>query len=108
MCRTRLSDKLKVFATRCLTVQYVKICDKLRAFADSIKLLSQNKTAAESCQLLREAYGEHVPSQDMYANKEHGKSLKRYVDAELQALLNEDKPQTQKQFSEKDRQMGTT
>ena len=32
-----------------------------------------NKTAAESCRLLKEAYGDHVPSQDTC---EHGFGLK--------------------------------
>lgn len=72
------------------------------------------KTAAESYRLLREAYGEHAPSQDTcerwfrrfnhgdfdVADKEHGKPPKRYEDAELQALLDEDDAQTQKQLAE--------
>ncbi|EGI58037.1 Mariner Mos1 transposase [Acromyrmex echinatior] len=72
------------------------------------------KTAAESYRLLREAYGEHAPSQDTcerrfrrfksgdfdVADKEHGKSSKRYEDVELQALLDEDDSQTQKQLAE--------
>ena len=33
-------------------------------------------------------------------DKEHGKSSKRYEDVELQALLDEDDLQTQKQFAE--------
>ena len=72
------------------------------------------KTAAGSYRLLREAYGEHAPSQDTcercfrrfksgdfdVANKEHGKPPKRYEDVELQALLDEDDSQTQKQLAE--------
>ena len=72
------------------------------------------KTAAESYRLLREAYGEHAPSQDTcerwfrrfksgdfdVADKEHGKPQKRYEDVELQALLDEDDSQTQKQLAE--------
>ena len=72
------------------------------------------KTAAESYRLLREAYGEHAPSQDTcerwfrrfksgdfdVADKEHGKPSKRYEDVELQALLDEDDSQTQKQLAE--------
>ena len=67
------------------------------------------KTAAESYRLLREAYGEHAPSQDTcerwfrrfksgdfdVADKEHGKPSKRYEDVKLQALLDEDDSQTQ-------------
>jgi len=72
------------------------------------------KTAAESYRLLREAYGEYTPSQDTcerwfqrfksgdfaVAHKEHGKPPKRYEDVELQALLDEDDSQTQKQLAE--------
>ena len=61
------------------------------------------KTAAESYRLLREGYGEHVPSLDMceqwfqrlessdfeVADKEHGKPPKKFEDVELQALLDE-------------------
>jgi len=72
------------------------------------------KTTAESYRLLREAYGEHTPSQKTYerwfqcfkigdfdiVNKEHGKPPKKYEDVELQALLDEDDSQTQKQLVE--------
>ena len=72
------------------------------------------KTAAESYRLLREAYGEHAPSQDTcerwfrrfksgdfdVADKENGKPSKRYEDVELRALLDEDDSQTQKQLAE--------
>ena len=72
------------------------------------------KTAAESYRLLREAYGEYAPSQDTcerwfrrfksgdfdVADKEHGKPPKRYENAELQALLDEDDAQTQKQLAQ--------
>jgi len=34
------------------------------------------------------------------ADKEHGKPLKKYEDVELQALLDEDDSQTQKQLAE--------
>lgn len=64
--------------------------------------------------MVREAYGEHAPSQNTcerwfrrfksgdfdVANKEHGKPPKRYEDAELQALLDEDDAQTQKQLAQ--------
>ena len=67
-----------------------------------------------SYRLLREAYGEHAPSQDTcerwfrrfksgdfdIADKEHGKPSKRYEDVELQALLDEDDLQIQKQLAE--------
>ena len=72
------------------------------------------KIAAESYRLLGEAYGEHAPSQKTcerwfqrfkigdfdVANKEHGKPPKKYEDVELQALLDEDDSQTQKQLAE--------
>lgn len=72
------------------------------------------KTAAESYRLLGEAYGEHAPSQKTcerwfqrfkigdfdVADKEHGKPPKKYEDVELQALLDEDDSQTQKQLAE--------
>ncbi|XP_039313972.1 uncharacterized protein LOC105206643 [Solenopsis invicta] len=52
------------------------------------------KTAAESYGLLREAYGEHAPSQRTQ------KPPKRYEDVELQSLLDEDDSQTQTQLAE--------
>jgi len=72
------------------------------------------KTAAESYRLLEEAYSEHAPSQKTYerwfqcfkigefniADKEHEKPSKKYEDVELQALLDEDDSQTQKQLAE--------
>jgi len=72
------------------------------------------KTAAESYRLLGEAYGEHAPSQKTceqwfqrfkigdfdVADKEHWKPLKKYEDVELQALLDEDDSQIQKQLAE--------
>nr|AAC16610.1 transposase [Drosophila simulans]AAC16611.1 transposase [Drosophila simulans]AAC16615.1 transposase [Drosophila simulans] len=72
------------------------------------------KTAAESHRMLVEAFGEQVPtvktcerwfqrfkSGDFDVDdKEHGKPPKRYEDAELQALLDEDDAQTQKQLAE--------
>jgi len=67
------------------------------------------KTAAESYQLLGEAYGEHASSQktcerwfqhfkigDFDVAEEHGKPPKKYENVELQALLDEDDSQTQK------------
>ena len=70
------------------------------------------KTTAESYRLFGEAYGEQAPSQKTYerwfqpfkigdfdvADKEYGKP-KKYEDVELQALLDEDDLQTQKQQS---------
>ena len=73
------------------------------------------KTVAESYRLLREVYGERVPSQDMcerlfryfknddfeVAEKKHGKTPKEFeLESELQALLDEDDLQTQKQLVE--------
>jgi len=72
------------------------------------------KTAAELYRLLGEIYSEHAPSQktcerwfqrfkigDFYiADKEHGKPPKKYEDVELQALLDEDDSQTQRQLAE--------
>ena len=67
------------------------------------------KTAAESYRLLGEVYGEHRKNRvnngfkigdfDV-ADKEHGKPPKKYEDVELQALLDEDDSQTQKQLAE--------
>ena len=46
-------------------VQYVEIYTEQRAFADGLNFCFHlKKTAAESYRLLREAYGEHTPSQD--------------------------------------------
>jgi len=72
------------------------------------------KTAAESYRLLGEAYGEYAPSQKTcerwfqrfkigdfdIADKEFGKPPKKYEDVELQALLNENDSQTQKQLAQ--------
>jgi len=72
------------------------------------------KTAAESYRLLGEAYDEHAPSQKTckrwfqrfkignfdVADKKHGKLPKKYEDVELQALLDENDSQTQKQLAE--------
>ena len=72
------------------------------------------KTVAESYRLLRAAYGEHYPPQDTcerwfrrfksgnfeVAGKEHEKPAKKFEDVELQALLDEDDSQTQKQLAE--------
>ena len=61
------SDKLekRVYSV-VLCVQYVEICTERRAFAaESINFCFHlKKTVAESYRLFREAYGEHVPSQD--------------------------------------------
>ena len=71
------------------------------------------KKTAESYRLFGEAHRKHAPSQktcerwfqrfkigDSMFDKEHGKSLKKYEDMELQALLDEDDSQTQKQLAE--------
>ena len=74
------------------------------------------KTAAESYRLLGEpiTYGEHAPSQKTcerwfqhfkigdfdVPDKKHGKPPKKYEDMELQALLDKDDSQTQKQLAE--------
>ena len=71
------------------------------------------KTIAESFRLLREIRGEHAPSKDTCerwfrhfksgdynTRQEHGKLPKKFEDVELQALLNEDDSQTQKQLAE--------
>ena len=64
--------------------------------------------------MLVEAFGEQVPTVKTcerwfqrfksavfdVVDKEHGKPPKRYEDAELQALLDEDDAQTQKQLAE--------
>ena len=71
------------------------------------------KTAAKSYRLLREAYGEHAPSQNMCerwfrsfksgdfdTKQETWKTTNKFEDVELQASLDEDDSQTQKQFAE--------
>ena len=74
------------------------------------------KTAAESHRLLREAYGERAPSLNTYKRwfrrfksgnfdtRQEGKQgtwkiTKKFEDIELQALLDEDDLQTQKQLA---------
>ena len=83
----------------------------------SILCFYLKKTVAESYRLLREAYGEHAPSRDtcerwfrrlksgdfdtrQREDKEHGKPSRIFKDVELQALLDEDSSQTQKQLPE--------
>jgi len=68
------------------------------------------KTATKSYRLLGEAYNEHPKNEWWFqrfkigdfdvADKEHGKPLKKYKDVKLQALLDEDDSQTQKQLAE--------
>lgn len=72
------------------------------------------KSAAEAHRLLVEAYNEHAPSVSMcerwfkqfkdgdfsVEDKQHGKPPKKFEDVELQALLDEDSSQTQKQLAE--------
>ena len=76
-----------------------------------------NKTAAESYRLLREVHGEHAQSQDAYEQyfqyfkggdfdtRREGrrvtwKTAKKFEDVELQAWLDENESQTQKQLAE--------
>ena len=73
------------------------------------------KSAAESYHIFREAYGEHAPYQhtcehwfkcfkgdDFYVkDKERPGQLKKFEDQQLQALLDEDACQTQKQLAER-------
>lgn len=72
------------------------------------------KTAAESHRMLIEAYGEHALGETQckewfrkfrsgdfdVRNEERGRPPKKFEDAELQALLDEDGGQTQKQLAE--------
>lgn len=72
------------------------------------------KTAAQTYRILVEAYGEHAPSQDTcerwfnrfktgdfdVKDKAKGKPPKKFEDAVLQALLDEDSTQTQSQLAE--------
>ena len=72
------------------------------------------KTAAESHQMLVEAYGEHALSKSQcfewfkkfksgnfdMSNEECGKPPKKFQDSELQALLDEDDAQTQQQLAD--------
>ena len=74
------------------------------------------KTAAESYRLLRDVYGEHASSRDtcersfrrfksgdldtkLEGRQETWKTAKKFEDVELQALLDEDNSQTQKQHA---------
>ena len=73
------------------------------------------KSAAESYRILQEAYGEHAPSQDTcerwfkrfksddfdVKDKEHPGQPKKFENQQLQALLEEDACQTQKQLAER-------
>ena len=77
------------------------------------------KTAAESHRMLVEAYGEHALGETQckewfrkfrsgnfdVRNEERGRPPKKFEDAELQALLDEDDGQTQQQLAE---QLGVT
>ena len=72
------------------------------------------KTAAESHRMLVEAYGEHALGKTQcfewfkkfksgdfdLTNAERGKSAKKFADNELQALLDEDDTQTQKELAD--------
>ena len=75
------------------------------------------KTAVQSYRLLLEAYGEYAPSQDMcercfrrfksgdFDTSQDGrqgtwKTVKKFKGMKLQALLDEDDSQTQKQLAE--------
>ncbi|EFN80663.1 hypothetical protein EAI_02816, partial [Harpegnathos saltator] len=72
------------------------------------------KIAAESHQMLVEAYGEHALGKsrcfewfkkfkrgDFYMkNEERGRPPKKFEDSELQALLDEDDAQTQQQLAD--------
>ena len=70
------------------------------------------KTAAESYRLLGEAYDEYAPSQKTSEQwfqrfkigfrcyRQGTRKIKKYEDVELQALLDEDDSQTQKQLAE--------
>ncbi len=73
------------------------------------------KSAAESYHILQEAYVEHAPSQDTcehcfkcfkgdyfdVKDKERPGQLKKFEDQQLQALLDEDACQPQKQLAER-------
>ena len=98
-------------------VQYVEIYTEQRAFADAINFCFHlKKTAAESYRLLRDAYGEHVPSEDTcerwlrrfksgdFDTRQEGRQGTRKTSKKIRrcgiALLNEDDSQTQKQLAE--------
>ena len=99
-------------------VQHVKIYTERRALVDEINFCFHlKKAAAESYRLLREAYGEHVPSQDtcerwfrrfkrgdfdtrQKGRQETWKTAKKFEDVELQTLLDEVDSQTQKLLTE--------
>ena len=72
------------------------------------------KTAAESHRMLLEAFGEHALGKTQFfewfkrfksgdfdvRNEERGRPLKKFEDADLQALLDEDDAQTQQQLTD--------
>ena len=60
-----VKNQKSVYIMLCCCVQYVEIYTEQRAFADSINFrFHLKKTAAESCLLFLETYGEHAPSQN--------------------------------------------
>ena len=64
-CQTHTSDKLEKCVRSVVVFDMSKFGTEQRAFADGINFCFHlKKTAAESYRLLREAHGEHVPSQD--------------------------------------------
>lgn len=77
-------------------------------------LFKLKKSAAEGHRLLVEAYGDHALSKSQcevwfrrfrsgdfdLSNKDRGKPSKKYEDAQLQALLDQDDAQTQEQLAE--------
>ena len=96
----------------CCCVQYAKfIPNKEHQQTALIFCFHLKNTFAELYRLFREAYGEHVPSQDtcerwfwrfksgdfdtrQEGRHEHEKPPKKFEDVELQALLGEDESQT--------------
>lgn len=77
-------------------------------------LFDQKKSAAEAHRILCETYADSAPSKSTcefwfrrfktgnfeVEDKEHGKPPKKFEDAELQALLNENPAQTLKELAE--------
>ncbi|QQP55264.1 Transposase [Caligus rogercresseyi] len=63
------------------------------------------KTAAESHRMLLEAFGEHALGKKYgdfdVRNEERGRPPKKFEDADLRALLDEDDAQTQQQLADK-------
>ena len=88
---------------------------KKKSICWKFSFITLKKSAVENYHILREAYGEHAPSQDTcerwfkhfksvdfdVKNKQDPGQPKKFEHQQLQALLDEDACQTQKQLAER-------